>query len=82
MIAKGNPKISVGYLFFVGRLGIIVSSAPTERHSRNASEREARLFSGNIGSPIKAFGDDVPFKKWKGDSKGNWGRKLTSWVPV
>jgi hypothetical protein len=29
-----------------------------KRHSRNASERESRLFSKNIGSPIKAFGDD------------------------
>jgi hypothetical protein len=25
---------------------------------RSASERESRLFPGNIGSPIKAFGDD------------------------
>jgi len=29
-----------------------------KRHSRGASERESRLFLRNIGSPIKAFGDD------------------------
>jgi hypothetical protein len=29
-----------------------------ERHFRSASERESRLCSGNIGSLIKAFGDD------------------------
>jgi hypothetical protein len=28
------------------------------RHSCSAFERESRLFYGNIGSPIKAFGDD------------------------
>jgi hypothetical protein len=29
-----------------------------KRHSRSVSERESRLFYRNIGSPIKAFGDD------------------------
>jgi len=29
-----------------------------KRHYRNASERESSLFLRNIGSPIKAFGDD------------------------
>ena len=31
---------------------------PIDRHSRNASERESRLFLSKSGSPIKAFGDD------------------------
>ena len=48
-------------VFFVKRRSFRVKFY-LERHSRNVFERESRPFSGEIGSPIKTFGDDDKFK--------------------
>jgi hypothetical protein len=39
-------------------IALIIINSMIWRHSRNAPERESKLFLRNTGSPTKAFGDD------------------------
>jgi len=49
---------------------------------RSASERESRLFPGNIGSPIKAFGDDEKLPQKSKAMEKLFGQGLSDKLPL